>query len=48
MTSSALEPLALEVIMGYLRTHCLTGKVSFICLPGDITVHRKVDLQDVK
>ena len=46
MTSTALEPLALEVASEYPKNPLPYKEGQFICSPADISVHRKVDLQD--
>ena len=45
MTSSALEPLALEVTAEQPENPLPYREGQFICSKADITVHRKVDLQ---
>ena len=45
MTSSALEPLALEVTAEQPENPLPYRKGQFICSPADIILHRKVDLK---
>ena len=48
MTSWVLEPLALEVASEGLENPLPYRKGQFICSPADISVYRKVDLQDAE
>ena len=48
MTSSALEPLALEVTSEQPEHPLPYRKGQFICSSAHILVHRKVDLQDAE
>ena len=45
-TSSAMEPLDLEVTAEHPDNPLPYREGQFICSPSDISVHRKVDLQD--
>ena len=47
-TSSAVEPLALEVTSQQLENPSPYRESKFICSPADISVHRKVGLQDAE
>ena len=44
MTSSASEPLALEVTVEYPENPLPQREGQFICSTADVSVHRKVDL----
>ena len=48
MTSFALDPLAVEVTSEQLETPLPYREGQFIFSPTDISVHRKVDLQDTE
>ena len=48
MTSLALEPLALEVTAEHPGNPLPHREGQFICSPADISVYRKVDLQDTE
>ena len=48
MTSSALKPLALELTSEQPENPLPHREGQFICSPGDISMHRKVDLQDAE
>ena len=46
--SLALEPLALEVTAEQPKNPLPYREGQFICSPAEISVHRKVDLQDAE
>ena len=48
MTSLTLEPLAIEVTSGQPDNPLPYREGQFICSPADISVHRKIDPQDVE
>ena len=48
MTSIALEPLTFEVTAEHPKNPLPYKEGQFICVPADISVHRKVDLQDAE
>ena len=48
MTSSALEPLAVEVTSEQLENPFPYKKGQFVCSPADILVHRRLDMQDAE
>ena len=48
MTSSATGPLALEVMAEHPENPLPSREGQFICSQADISVPRKVDLQDVE
>ena len=48
MISSALELLALEVISEQPENPLSFKEGQFICYPADISVHKKVNLQDTE
>ena len=48
MTSLALEPLAVEVTSEQLENPLPYREGQFICSPADISMHRKVGLQDAE
>ena len=48
ITSLALEPLALKVIGEQPENPLPQREGQFICSPADISVHRKVHLQDAE
>ena len=48
MSSSALEPLDVEVTSEQPKDPLCYREGHFVCSPADISVHRKVDLQDAE
>ena len=48
MNSSALEPLPLQVTSEQPENPLPYREGQFICSPADVSVHRKVDLQDAE
>ena len=47
-TISAMEPLASEVMAEHPKNPLTYREGQFICSPADISLHRKVDLQDAE